>query len=114
MPNKQIGLIILLILQSLALFIYTFYVGVNEGWNFMEVAVANVISWNWNGQFNLDFSCYLILSGLWILWRNKFTVPSMIIAIAAMVLGIVVFAPYLLYLIFKEKGHLRSLLVGDR
>jgi hypothetical protein len=32
----------------------------------------------------------------------------------AMILGIIVFAPYLLYLISKEKGNLKTILIGDR
>lgn len=31
-----------------------------------------------------------------------------------MVMGIMVFAPYLLYLLTKEKGDLKKLLIGNR
>jgi len=68
----------------------------------------------WSGQFNLDFLCYLALSGLWIMWRNKFSGKSILVGTVAMILGIVFFAPYLLWLMNKEKGDLKRVLVGDR
>jgi hypothetical protein len=82
--------------------------------NFLERAKEFVTSMTWMGQFALDFQCYLILSALWIAWRNKFSVKSIMIAILAMILGIIVFAPYLLYLLSKEKGDFKGVLIGNR
>jgi len=28
----------------------------------------------WPGQFNLDFMCMLLLAGLWVSWRHRFSV----------------------------------------
>ena len=28
---------------------------------------------NWQGQFNLDFFMFLLMSGFWIAWRNRFS-----------------------------------------
>jgi len=112
--NSQTLLKALLILQALALLAYTIYVGTNEGWNFLQVTKTNIFSMGWNGQFALDFSCYLVLSGVWIMWRNKFSATSILIALIAMIIGIIVFAPYLLYLLLKENGNIEKVLVGDR
>jgi hypothetical protein len=112
--ENQISIKLLLIVQTLLLVVYTMYVGINEGWIFVSVAINNIKSLGWNGQFTLDFSCYLMLSAFWIAWRNKYTAQSIFIAIVAYVLGIVVFAPYLLYLLFKEEGNIKKMLVGDR
>jgi len=112
--NKQLVLKSLLIIQTLTLIIYTAYTVTLNGWNFLEVAIANVQAINWNGQFALDFNCYLILSAFWIMWRNQFKIKSIIIGIIAMIMGIVVFAPYLLYLLVKEDGNIKRMLVGDR
>lgn len=71
-------------------------------------------SMTWMGQFALDFQCYLILSALWIAWRDKFFIKLILIAVVAMILGIIVFAPYLLFLLTKEKGNLKRVLIGDR
>ena len=62
----------------------------------------------------LDFSSYLILSGLWVMWRNKFSPKSILTAIIAMIVGIMVFAPYLLYLVIKENGDIKKVLIGER
>lgn len=105
---------ILLIVQTVGLLIYTMVAFQNEGPDLLGVFLQNVVSWNWSGQFNLDFLCYLVLSGLWIMWRNKFVGKYILLGGAAMVLGIVLFAPYLIWLINKEKGNLKRVFVGDR
>ncbi len=112
--NSQNVLKSLLIVQTFGLLVYTMYVGANDGFIFLQVAINNALSLTWNGQFALDFSCYLVLSGLWIMWRNKFAPASVVFAVVAMIMGIVVFAPYLLYLLNKENGNLKQVLLGDR
>lgn len=114
MKNKLYALKTLLLIQTIGLLIYTVIVQQNDGRNFLARALEFATSLTWMGQFALDFQCYLLLSALWIAWRNKFSTNSIIIAIVAMVLGIMVFAPYLIYLISKEKGDLKVILVGDR
>lgn len=112
--NNQGLLKALLLLQTIGLLVYTFLAIQNDGPNFLLRAKAFVSSLTWMGQFALDFSCYLMLSGLWIMWRNKFRTKGIVIAFAAMVLGIVFFAPYLIYLLRKEQGNLKNVLLGDR
>jgi hypothetical protein len=112
--NKQTFLKGLLVVQTVGLLIYTIIAIQNDGANFLTRAQEFVTSMTWMGQFALDFQCYLILSALWIAWRNKFSFNSVMIAIIAMILGIIVFAPYLLYLLFKEKGDLKEVLIGKR
>lgn len=100
--------------QAIIVLIYTFFAFKNEGVNLFGIFMSNILSLTWNGQFNLDFSCYLTLSGLWIMWRNKFSSTSMVFGLIAMILGIIVFAPYVLYLLTNEKGDLKKLLIGNR
>lgn len=104
----------LLVVQTLALVIYTAFAVQNEGWTLFQIFGDNIQALSWNGQFNLDFSCYLTLSGLWIFWRNQFSFSSGIMAVLAMIMGIIVFAPYLFYLVINEKGNLTKVLVGAR
>ncbi len=104
----------LLVVQTLGLLAYTFIAFQTEGANLFNVFLANIKSMTWAGQFNLDFLCYLTLSGLWIMWRNKFSGKSILIGIVAMILGIVFFAPYLLWAFYKEKGDFKRVLVGER
>lgn len=100
--------------QTLGVLAYTMIVIKNDGANFLSRALEFLASLTWMGQFTLDFQCYLILSALWIAWRDKFSVRSIGIAIIAMVLGIIVFAPYLLYLLHKEKASIKAVLIGSR
>lgn len=102
----------ILIVQTIAVLVYTIVAFKNEGNQIFGIFLANLQSLTWNGQFNLDFSCYLLLSGLWIMWRNNFSTNAVVIAIAAMVVGIMVFAPYVLYLLVNTKGDLKKVLIG--
>ena len=110
--NNQLILKGILFFQTIILLVYTAYAVQNEGWGFLQIAATNVGSMTWSGQFALDFACYLMLSGIWIMWRNKFQAQSLIMGIAAMILGIVVFAPYVIYLLGKEKGDLKKVVFG--
>ncbi|MDX2130364.1 MAG: hypothetical protein SFU91_15115 [Chloroherpetonaceae bacterium] len=112
--NKASLLRIILILQIVSVSIYTIIAGSNEGWDLFSVFFGNIKVMGWNGQFNLDFSTYLLLSGLWIMWRNNFSISSIAFGFAAMVLGIIAFAGYVLYLSYVEKGDVKKILVGER
>lgn len=104
----------LLIAQAMLLLVYTLVIYPSEGGNLFSVFISNVQSLTWSGQFNLDFLCYLILSGLWIMWRHQFSGRSIITGITAMILGIIFFAPYILWIIQKENGNLKRVFIGDR
>jgi hypothetical protein len=112
--HNQFILKAILISQTILLVVYTAFAVQNEGWGFLQIAATNIETMTWSGQFALDFACYLMLSGIWIMWRNKFKAQSLILGIAAMILGIVVFAPYVMYLIGKEKGDLRKVMLGGQ
>lgn len=111
--KNSILLVLVLIAQSALVIVYTCVATVNEGVNFINIFLTNILSLTWNGQFNLDFSCYLLLSGLWIMWRSNFSYRSIFIGIIAMIFGMMFFAPYLVYLISKEKGSVKHVLIGD-
>ncbi|MDX2195666.1 MAG: hypothetical protein NW207_04555 [Cytophagales bacterium] len=104
----------LLIIQTVAVFIYTVLAMKSEGIGLFQVFINDIMNINWNGQFNLDFSCYFTLSALWIMWRNEFSISSIIIAILAAIIGIMVFAPYLLFHLFVEKGDIKRVIIGNR
>ncbi|TAE79927.1 MAG: hypothetical protein EAY81_10855 [Bacteroidetes bacterium] len=103
----------LLIAQTFTLLLYTAWAFTNEGANLFSTFFANIQAMGWSGQFNADFTCYLLLSGLWIMWRNQFTRSSVLLAMLASIIGILFFAPYLLYLITKENGNLKRVFIGN-
>lgn len=106
------GLPLLLLVQTLVLAIYTILAMQQEGWNFFEVIARQIGAFSWSGQFTLDFACYLLLVGLWMLWRNGTGAMNLLLTGAAMVAGIVVLAPYLMYLWYIHKGNIQQILLG--
>ncbi len=105
---------ITLLLQTAAIIIYTYLTIQQDGGNFFAAAFEYLSSMSWKGQFTLDFFCYLLLSGLWIMWRGKFALTSVFTAIIAMIFGILFLAPYLLYLLGTHQGDLRQVLLGEQ
>jgi hypothetical protein len=114
MSAKNVAFLALLALQAIGLLAYTALTGTQHGWDFLSVATANAASMTWNGQFALDFSCYLALSGLWVMWRQSFRPQAVVIGLVAMILGIVFFAPYVFFLTLKAKGDIAKVLLGDQ
>lgn len=112
--TKNPLLTILLIFQTLALLLYSYWAFTNEGLQLVQVLLANVHALGWSGQFNLDFSCYLLLSGLWVMWRAKYSIRAVVLGLLAMVLGIVFFAPYLVYLLQQSQGNFSKVLLGEQ
>lgn len=104
----------LLILQTAVILIYTFFTIQNNGVDLFSVMLSNIVAVSWSGQFNIDFSCYLLLSALWIMWRDQFSIKSIVTGLTAMILGIVFFAPYVLYLLTIEKGNISKVVIGIR
>lgn len=95
-------------------FVYTLLVGSGHGWNLVPFALAEVGALTWPGQFTLDFSAYLILSGLWVAWRHEFTSAGIALGLVASVMGILFLAPYLLYASIKVDGDVKALLLGSQ
>jgi hypothetical protein len=92
--------------------IYTSIVGINHGWNLFPVFFGDILAMNWPGQFNFDFSCFLILSGLWLAWRHHFTPGGLVLGVLGVFGGMSLLAPYLLFASYKAKGDIKVLLLG--
>lgn len=103
---------ILLVLLFISVFSYTFIVVMNDGWILFDIFLSQIKQVDWAGQFNLDFSTYLLLSGLWAAWRNNFSGGGILLGIVCSILGIVVFAPYLIWLSIEAKGNMKEILLG--
>ncbi|MEM6766857.1 MAG: hypothetical protein AAF655_18115 [Bacteroidota bacterium] len=103
-----------LIIQFMAIVVYTLIVISRYGMDLFTPFFGDMLSLSWAGQFNFDFSCYLLLSAIWVSWRNRFTAKSFLLALIAAVFGIIFFAPYLLYLAIQAEGNMAKVLLGDR
>tara|TARA_B100001179_G_scaffold44998_1_gene29915 strand:+ start:1211 stop:1546 length:336 start_codon:yes stop_codon:yes gene_type:complete len=94
---------------------YTFPVILSEGiLVLLPTFFGEMSNLNWQGQFNLDFFTFLLLSGLWTAWRNKFSLKGNILGIGAVFLGAPYLAIYLIYLSFVCEGDIKLMLLGER
>ena len=91
---------------------YTGIVGSTQGWNFMPVFFGDIAAMKWPGQFNLDFSCLLLLSGLWLAWRHQFSAKGLALGIAMPFCGAPLLCIYLLMASLRAEGDMQRLLLG--
>ncbi len=103
---------ILLIAMIAVIFGYTAAVGRAHGWNLFPIFFGDILAFTWPGQFNLDFTCLLMLSGLWLSWRNNFSKGGIALGLLGAVGGTMVLAPYLLWTSFQCRGDLKVILLG--
>jgi hypothetical protein len=92
--------------------VYTGIVGATQGWNFMPVFFEDIFAMRWPGQFNLDFSCLLLLSGLWLAWRHQFSSLGIALGFLALVGGAPLLCTYLFITSIQAKGDVKVLLLG--
>ncbi|MBL0121839.1 MAG: hypothetical protein IPP88_03610 [Betaproteobacteria bacterium] len=104
---------IYLVVVVVCLGTYTMMVGMNHGWNLLPVFFLDIAAMTWPGQFNADFTTFLLLSGLWVAWRNQFSGSGIALAVVAVFGGMMFLAPYLLYLSIQAKGNVNVMLLGE-
>lgn len=96
-----------------SLIIYTLIVIYHHGMGLLPIFFGDMIAMTWPGQFNFDFFGFLLLSGLWVSWRNNFTVTGFMLGLLAVFGGILFLSAYLLWLTFKTNGDMQRLMLGD-
>ena len=92
--------------------VYTLVIVAHHGVNLFAVFFGDIAAMTWPGQFNLDFFGFLLLSGIWVLWRNDFRPISYPLALAAVTGGMVFLCSYLLYLIARSNGDIAHVILG--
>lgn len=97
-----------------AILAYTAVTVARYGPNLLPAFFGEMMLFTWQGQFNLDFLTFLLLSGLWTAWRNGFTARGNALGAVAVFGGMVFLAAYLLILDRKHDGDLRRILLGVR
>ena len=91
---------------------YTGMVVGRVGWNPLPSFQGDIVAQIWPGQFHLVLFCYLVLSGLWIAWRHRFSIAGIALGLLALAGGILFLAPYLLAITYREKGDIQRILAG--
>ena len=104
---------IYLALVVMCLGTYTMMVGMHHGWNLLPVFFLDIVAMTWPGQFNADFTTFLLLSGLWVAWRNQFSGSGIALAVVALFGGMMFLAPYLIYASLQAKGNVNVMLLGE-
>lgn len=103
---------LVLLAMTLIIIVFTVMAVSDGGIDLLTPYFQPILAMSWQGQFNVDFACYLVLSGIWMAWRNGFTGGGIALGLLAPPLGILFFAPYLIYLIRQTGGDARKLLLG--
>jgi hypothetical protein len=98
----------------LAVGVYTAITIANHGIGLYPIFFGDLAAMTWRGQFNLDFLCFLMLSGLWVAWRHHFTASGLCLGFAAFNFGAPFLAAYLLVASFQTNGDIRAMLLGER
>ena len=103
----------LMVVFILGIVVYTGIVISNHGWNLLPIFFGDIAAMTWPGQFNFDFMCFLILSGLWLAWRHNFSAVGVSFGILGLFGGIMLLAPYLLIMSFRVNGDIKTLFMGN-
>ena len=72
----------LLIIMILVVLSYTGIVVATHGFGFIPVFFGDIRAMGWSGQFNLDFTGLLVLSGLWLGWQVWSFAPWVLVKLA--------------------------------
>ena len=91
---------------------YTAFVISSDGVNLFPVFLGDIMAMNWSGQFNVDFMGFLMLSVIWVAWRNEFSPKGLGLAVLAFFLGMLFLTIYLLVLIGTTRGNIKAILLG--
>lgn len=103
---------IFLVSLWLSLVGYTAIVITNHGMGFLPVFFGDIANMKWPGQFNLDFSCMLLLGAIWVAWRHGFSTKGWALAFLVPIGGASFLTLYLLAISFQCNGDTRMMALG--
>ncbi len=103
----------LLVAMFGVLLVYTAIVIADHGWNLLSIFFGDMATMTWPGQFNLDFMFMLMLSGLWVAWRHRFSAAGLALAVVAVFGGAAFLSVYLFVVSLRANGDVREVLLGD-
>jgi hypothetical protein len=115
LENVAMGLFRLFLLACLvAIASYSAVTMANHGTDLLPIFFGDMAKMEWPGQFNLDFFTFLLLSGLWVAWRDDFRPAALALAVVATLGGMLFLSIYLLFLSFRCNGDIKIMLLGER
>ena len=105
---------VFLVVFFIALAGYTAIAIANYGWNLFPFFFGDMAELAWAGQFNFDFMGFLVLSALWTMWRNMYSIQGIALGVLAFFGGMGFLSIYLLYLSFQCDGDIEKMMLGNR
>jgi hypothetical protein len=103
---------VVLSIMFVAIVGYTSVVIGHHGMGLFSIFFGDMATMGWPGQFNLDFMCMLLLSGLWVSFRHQFRAPGILLGLCAVFGGATFLSLYLFVESFRLKGDVTSLVLG--
>ena len=97
----------------IAITVYTGVTIAHHGMNLMPVLMGDIAAMAWPGQFNVDFTCFLALSALWVSWRHQFSTGGLALGVLAFFGGMLFLSIYLLIHTARSGGDVKTLLLGE-
>lgn len=101
-----------LALCMLAILGYTSVTIAGHGWNLVPIFFGDMARMAWPGQFNFDFFCFLLLSGIWVSWRHHFRPAGLALGLVAVFGGMMFLSIYLLVQSLRTRGDIAALMLG--
>jgi hypothetical protein len=102
-----------LIVFVLCLIGYTGITISRHGLGLLPIFFGDMAAMTWPGQFNFDFFGFLLLSGIWVSWRNNFSIKGLGLGVLAVFGGMLFLSLYLLYLSVKTQGDIKRVMLGE-
>lgn len=106
------GLRILLMVLFMVISGYTMVTISHHGFNLLPIFYGDILKLGWPGQFNIDFSGFLILSATWLAWRHHFSAAGLLLGTGGLFLGMPFLSAYLLIIMAKDRPDMAELLLG--
>ena len=103
---------IVLVVHLGLLLAYTTVVIGNHGMTLFPAFFGDIAEMGWPGQFNFDFTGFLILSALWTAWRNNFSPLGLLLAVVAFFGGMGFLSIYVLILSLGARD-IQDILLGS-
>lgn len=91
---------------------YTAVVVVDHGFGLFPIFFGDIQKMGWPGQFNVDFTGFLVLSGFWLAWRNDFSAFGIALGVLGFFGGAPVLTAYLFFASLRANGDVKELLLG--
>lgn len=102
----------LLVVLFTFIVVYTAIVATHHGLGLLPIFFRDIAAMEWPGQFNVDFTCFLTLSALWLAWRQHFSPGGLALGVLGFFGGALVLTAYLFIASFGANGDVKELLLG--